>query len=82
MMILSPAKTLDLKPLIESDFVDNGHDGIPNLTVPSCDPMKTREVSDAMKRRSEKDLKDLLGLSANLGKTAHKVGVLPPKLCY
>lgn len=60
MMILSPAKTLDLEP----------YDGNLETTWPQCDAAKTLEVVRAMKRRSEKELTKLLSISANLGKTA------------
>jgi uncharacterized protein len=64
MMILSPAKTLDLSPL---DPVLLG-DLAP--TEPDCNPAGSRQVAHAMKSRSEGELQSLLGLSKNLAKTA------------
>jgi cytoplasmic iron level regulating protein YaaA (DUF328/UPF0246 family) len=60
MMILSPAKTLDLSPF----------HGSLSTSLPSCDVTKTQHIVHVMKSRSEKELTKLLGISASLGKTA------------
>ena len=58
LMILSPAKTLDVTP----------YDGSLATTTPQCSPAQTREIAQIMKNR--KDLVSLLGVSTNVGKTA------------
>ena len=65
MMILSPAKTLDLNPLPDS---------VPKLkyTMPMVDLDKTKEIAEQMKHRSQADLAKLLGVSANIAKTSHE----------
>ena len=60
MLILSPAKSLDLSP----------YEGSLKTTLPECDKANTLQVAKAMKARKEKELTKLLSLSANLGKTA------------
>lgn len=65
MMILSPAKTLDLSPY-NGSFKSSSL-----LTSPSCDAAKTRRVAGALKSRSQKELTKLLNVSANLGQTAY-----------
>lgn len=62
MMILSPAKTLDLTPF--SSPV--GSESFPRSSTPSCDAEKTRVVASAMKARSRTELEKLLAISANL----------------
>jgi cytoplasmic iron level regulating protein YaaA (DUF328/UPF0246 family) len=61
MMILSPAKTLDLSP-----YVGN----VQKLTHADCDLDRTAEVAKSLKKR--KDLKQLLGVSENIANTALK----------
>jgi cytoplasmic iron level regulating protein YaaA (DUF328/UPF0246 family) len=72
MMILSPAKTLDLKPLNHNN---NHHEHEQELDVttslPSCDLDKTRHIAKIMKGMSRSDLKKLLSISDNLAATAH-----------
>ncbi|KAL7560935.1 hypothetical protein ACA910_022425 [Epithemia clementina (nom. ined.)] len=73
MMILSPAKTLDLSPL--SDECMSMLSSIQeenSLTQPdSCNaPSKTRSIVQAMKQKSEGELMKLLGISKDLAKTA------------
>ena len=63
MMILSPAKTLDLSPSLPA-AATNLH-----LTLPECCPEKTAEIANAMKKLSTAELTKLLKLSANLAKT-------------
>jgi len=73
MMILSPAKTLDVTPLAVDDKND---DYIPNSslwTVPSCNMDKTRQVVQAMKKRSQSELAKLLSISSNLASKSHEV---------
>lgn len=60
LMILSPAKTLDLSPWQQGA----------TTTTPQCNAAKTREIAQIMKKR--KDLVKLLGVSANVGKTAQE----------
>ena len=69
MMILSPAKTLDMDPLPKQESIpDSSH-----FTVPACNPEQTRKVVQAMKKRSQTELGKLLSISANLAKTSHGV---------
>lgn len=65
-MILSPAKTLDLSPCdrLSGDW-----------TTPECDEAKTKKIASIVKKQKAKELEKLLGISANLAKTAHEVGV-------
>lgn len=63
LMIVSPAKTLDLSP----------YDASVSTTSPDCDVNKTQQVMKVMKKRKEGELAKLLGVSANLAKTAHQV---------
>ncbi len=65
-LILSPAKTLDLTPLntIQSKF---------EPTIPNCNKALTRDVANAMKRHAGKGkthVAKLLGVSANIAATA------------
>jgi cytoplasmic iron level regulating protein YaaA (DUF328/UPF0246 family) len=63
LMILSPAKTLDLSALDKDDPLP--------WTVPQCSPTNIKKVSTAMKAHAQENkLSKLLGLSANLTKTA------------
>jgi hypothetical protein len=73
MSILSPAKTLDLSPT----------DGrlSHQWTVPDCNSDKTRQIAELMKSRSQGELKTLLGISANLAKTANEVRYHPALSC-
>ena len=64
MMILSPAKTMDLSPY-EGSLQKQ-------MTLPQCNLSKTLEIVDAMKSRNEKELTKLLSISSNLGKTANE----------
>ena len=70
MMILSPAKTLDLSP-----YKPPSGKSFPAPTDPSCDSAKTTAVAVAMKARKEKDLEKLLKISSNLAKTSRKYWV-------
>jgi len=67
MMILSPAKTLDLSP-----FEPPPSDTFPALSTPDCDAAKTKVVAEAMKARGKKELEKLLGISANLAEKSHQ----------
>lgn len=69
MMILSPAKTLDLSPF------EAPSPSFPQTSVPNCDAEKTKAVASAMKARSKKDLEKLLGISANLAEKSHQVSI-------
>lgn len=66
LMILSPAKTLDLSPLEPSSN---------NLewAFPSCDDAKTMKVASALRGKGESGLSKILGISSKLAKTAHEV---------
>ena len=68
MMILSPAKTLDLEP-----YDKDAYGSFPSPTNPCCDLEKTKEVTHAMKKRDKESLQKLLGISAKLADTAHQV---------
>lgn len=78
-MILSPAKTLDLTPLSDREFAVDGvnADVIEKLSnkyaSPLCDGNKTDVVVNAMKEKSESELKSLLKLSPALAKSSHEV---------
>lgn len=63
MMILSPAKTLNLSPLEHSPAT---------TTIPHCNVEKTKEIMQAIKQRTQAELGRLLGISANLAQTAHE----------
>lgn len=78
MMILSPAKTLDFSLLPTSESVpDTSY-----FTSPGCHPDQTRQVVQAMKKRSTTELGKLLSISANLAKTAHEVRTPHRKSCF
>ena len=73
MMILSPAKTLDLTPLA-ADIKNDDHIPDSSLwTVPGCNMDKTRQVVQAMKKRSQSELAKLLSISSNLASKSHEV---------
>jgi hypothetical protein len=81
LMILSPAKTLDLSPLSERLLVssDVNADAIEKMSceysLPLCDESKTRMIVQAMKNKSEAELKSLLKLSPTLAKSSHEVSM-------
>ena len=63
-MVLSPAKTMDLRPLSERDF---DHDDVTADTIfqinaecdkGKCDATKTAVVCDAMKKKKKAELKN------------------------
>eukprot|EP00566_Odontella_aurita_P019965 CAMPEP_0113536272 /NCGR_PEP_ID=MMETSP0015_2-20120614/6161_1 /TAXON_ID=2838 /ORGANISM="Odontella" /LENGTH=291 /DNA_ID=CAMNT_0000435603 /DNA_START=56 /DNA_END=931 /DNA_ORIENTATION=- /assembly_acc=CAM_ASM_000160 len=64
MMILSPAKTLDLRPFEKSSS------SFPPITSPSCSEEKTKHLVNTLKAHSEKSLGKLLGVSAKIAETA------------
>ena len=68
MMILSPAKTLDLSPYPAPSGGPTG--ALPTRTQPQCNAVQTLEIATIMKSRT--DLVKLLGVSANVGKTAQE----------
>ncbi|CAB9517565.1 UPF0246 protein YaaA [Seminavis robusta] len=76
MMILSPAKTLDLDPLPNNHpEQDNYNQNIPDattFTMPDCHTENTLRVVKSMKTRTQKELEKLLGISANLAKKSHE----------
>lgn len=61
MMILSPAKTLNLDPAFET-----AESVIIGTTDPSCDVVKTNELAGILKKKNVKELKNLLKISDNL----------------
>lgn len=85
-MVLSPAKTLDLTPIVDRDFIDEV-DAAAILDLASlaasgeasgqCDPLcdrdKTEMICQVMKSKSEGELKKMLNLSPALAKIAHQV---------
>ena len=80
-MVISPAKTLDLKKLSErSDEMELDYDAIATLSAAAsahaesllCDQDKTCTIVNIMKKKSEAELKTLLSLSPSLAKTAHE----------
>ena len=83
-MILSPAKTLDLTPLSERIFAhsDVDENAIETLSkeyaLSLCDEDKTDCVVEAMKKRSESELKTLLKLSPALAKSSYEVSTTDP----
>jgi hypothetical protein len=64
MMILSPAKTLDFKPMEHATAVPT--------SWPDCNPQRTSEVALAMKRRTQKEVAKMLGLSSALASTTKR----------
>ena len=76
MMILSPAKSLNLEPLSLSD---DSNTNIPESSLwTSPDGSyrdQSRQVVQAMKKRSQAELGKLLSISANLAKTSHGVSM-------
>jgi cytoplasmic iron level regulating protein YaaA (DUF328/UPF0246 family) len=61
MMILSPAKTLDFKPMERATAVPS--------SWPDCNPERTSEIARAMKRKTGSELAKMLGLSSALAAT-------------
>eukprot|EP00557_Chaetoceros_sp_GSL56_P005410 CAMPEP_0176491334 /NCGR_PEP_ID=MMETSP0200_2-20121128/8374_1 /TAXON_ID=947934 /ORGANISM="Chaetoceros sp., Strain GSL56" /LENGTH=308 /DNA_ID=CAMNT_0017888751 /DNA_START=1344 /DNA_END=2267 /DNA_ORIENTATION=- len=64
-MILSPAKTLDLSPL-QSDVLSGIES---NLSEPSCDLAKTRQLAEILQSKSQNELKKLLNVSDKISST-------------
>jgi len=62
LMVLSPAKTLDLSEELPLENLP--------LTQPDCSPAQTSEVATALKKLSTADLTQKLKVSAKLGQTA------------
>ena len=79
-MVISPAKTLDLKRLSEREEMELDHDTIASISSSAaaaahtslCDEDKTRTIVNIMKKKSEAELKTLLSLSPSLANTAHQ----------
>jgi uncharacterized protein len=61
MMIMSPAKTLDFRPIDPSRSA-----ALPICTWPDCNPHQTAEIASAMKQKSESQLAKLLSISPAL----------------
>ena len=75
-MVISPAKTLDLKRLSEREGMELDHDTIASISSSAatslCDKDKTRTIVNIMKKKSNAELKSLLSLSPSLANTAHQ----------
>ena len=77
-MVLSPAKTMDLRPLDQraSDYTQDDVDEstITNISKQyvdtCCDMNKTKSISKEMKKKSGSQLKTLLGISDSLSKVS------------
>lgn len=67
LMILSPAKTLDLTPLEEEEIVMVKN---VEITQPDCHVEQTQHIAHCMKQRTPSELAKLLGLSTHLAQTA------------
>ena len=67
LMILSPAKTLNLTPLEEEHL-----HGL-SFTEPSCNPENTKLLATILKSKSTDQLSKLLGTSAKLSQTVKEV---------
>jgi uncharacterized protein len=61
MMIMSPAKTLDFRPIDPSRSA-----ALPICTWPDCNPHQTAEIASAMKQKTESQLAKLLSISPAL----------------
>mmetsp|Transcript_796 Transcript_796/g.1369 ORF Transcript_796/g.1369 Transcript_796/m.1369 type:complete len:456 (-) Transcript_796:233-1600(-) len=70
-MVLSPAKTMDLRPLSDRDDCDNSINYDQYQRNQLCDAAKTKRVCNEMKGRTVGQLKQLLGLSDSLARMAH-----------
>ncbi len=68
MMILSPAKTLNLDALDQESLAVE-------TTRPSCDSEKTNALAKILKEKSKNDLKSLLKISDNLATSVSEVCV-------
>ena len=79
MMILSPAKTLNLEPILSTNSTTNNNNNIPESslwTLPHANFRdQSRQVAQAMKKRSPSELVKLLSISTNLANVAHKVSL-------
>ena len=73
MMILSPAKTLNLNFEMTSL---SSMDGMA-LTEPMCNVEKTNELVNILKTKTKKQLKDYMGISDNLVKSVLEVSFVP-----
>ena len=75
-MVISPAKTLDLKRLSEREDMELDHDTIASISSSAatslCDKDKTCTIVNIMKKKSNAELKSLLSLSPSLANTAHQ----------
>jgi len=67
-MILSPAKTLDV-----SSYEPNDYPSFPKPTEPNCNYGQTKQVARFMKQQKKKSLEKLLSISAKLADSAYQV---------
>lgn len=65
-LILSPAKTLDLSEVSLSSIVSD------HTSYPSCELDKTGQLVDILKSKSQKQLKDMLGISDKISSSVKK----------
>ena len=73
MMILSPAKTLDLSPFALGNYHPELGDKSDNLlTNPCCDAKKTSHLATVMKKQSPTQLMKLLKISSKLANVSHE----------
>lgn len=73
MMILSPAKTLDLSPFVLSNYYPKlGDKSDTFLTNPCCDPKKTSHLANVMKKQTPTQLMKLLKISSKLANVSHE----------
>lgn len=73
LMILSPAKTLDLSPMASRRRSDAlAVAATATTTMPQCNAAKTLEIAKIMKSHNKDDLVKRLGVSAKIGKTAQE----------
>ena len=73
-MILSPAKTLNLTPLEDTERQRQLH-GL-SVTEPNCNPEYTNTLASILKSKSTNQLSKLLGTSAKLSQTVKQVRIL------
>lgn len=65
MMILSPAKTLNLTPMEDTERQLHGL----SVTEPNCNPQYTNTLASILKSKSTNQLSKLLGTSPKLSQT-------------
>jgi hypothetical protein len=82
-MVLSPAKTMDLRPLDARDYAHDEVTPVEILRIKDengnesgcdvlCERMTTAKIVNSMKGKTKGELRSLLNMSGNLGKVAHQ----------